>query len=285
MLHRWAIGRIISGAARQKVSETVADAVRQAAVEAQSAAADDLRAADLACDVAVIMALGIEAGPLVDRMRGVVKTQGEGFTAHVGKLAEQQVIVAVSGPGGAAARRAIGAVHRGHAPDWIVSAGLAGGLNETVKRGDMVIPNRLLATDGSSLTVDFRLEPMPHQHVGPLLTVDKVVRTSEEKHRLGQQFAALAVDMETRAVAEFCREHKQRFLAVRVVGDEVNDRLPDDIEHLMRQKTLAGRAGAVAGAVFRRPSSVKDMWRLKTDALSAADRLADYLCQLLPQLR
>ncbi|MFY9342078.1 MAG: hypothetical protein WAT39_06300 [Planctomycetota bacterium] len=42
--------------------------------------------------------------------------------------------------------------------------------------------------------------------------------------------------------------------------------------------------GAVVGTLWRRPSSVKDMWKLKETALLAADGLAKFLAGLIMQL-
>jgi adenosylhomocysteine nucleosidase len=86
------------------------------------------------------------------------------------------------------------------------------------------------------------------------------------------------------AVAEVCSREKIRLLSVRVIIDEVNRALPRDIDLLVKKKTTAGRLGAAAGAIVRRPSSVKDMWQLKEDALVASERLAKFLVGIVSQL-
>jgi adenosylhomocysteine nucleosidase len=71
---------------------------------------------------------------------------------------------------------------------------------------------------------------------------------------------------------------------VRIISDAVDDELPADVERLARQKTRAGQFGAATGAIFRRPSSVKDMLRLKEYSLVASDRLAKFLSGMITQL-
>ena len=90
--------------------------------------------------------------------------------------------------------------------------------------------------------------------------------------------------MESFAVAEVCRARHVRFLAVRVINDAVDDELPRDVEHLLDQKTHAGRFGAVTGAVWRRPGSVKDLWKLRERATSASTRLGKFLVGMMEQL-
>ena len=49
-------------------------------------------------------------------------------------------------------------------------------------------------------------------------------------------------------------------------------------------ETGAVRFGAVIGSLFKRPSSIKDMWRLREQAAVAAGRLADFLDGIVVQL-
>jgi adenosylhomocysteine nucleosidase len=116
------------------------------------------------------------------------------------------------------------------------------------------------------------------------LTVDRVVHRADEKRALGQQNEALALDMESSAVAEACSRQGTRFLAVRIVTDAVDDELPKDVERLLRPATTARRLGAAVGAILNRPSSVKDMLKLKEEALIASDRLAKFLAGVVLQL-
>ena len=85
-------------------------------------------------------------------------------------------------------------------------------------------------------------------------------------------------------LAEICRKLKSKFLAVRIISDTVDDVLPKEIENLLDQSSLAGKLGAVAGAILNRPSSVKDMWRLREAAIKASDRLAKFLTGVMSQL-
>jgi adenosylhomocysteine nucleosidase len=147
----------------------------------------------------------------------------------------------------------------------------------------------LVTPSGERLGIDLKvsreaLAATPGLHVGRLVTVDRVVAKSADKRKLGEAYDALAVDMETYAVAELCRREKVRFMAVRVISDTVDEELPADIGRVAQQRTIVGTLGAVTGAVWRRPASFKDMLRLKQQALIASDRLARFLQGTIAQL-
>jgi len=236
------------------------------------------------CHVGVVFALGIEAGGLADRLQGLVATQGAGFTAREGAAEGKRVVLIESGAGQASAEQATASLIAGHAPRWIISAGFAGGLRDEVKPGHIVLADEIVDTQGQRLQIDLRMPSGPGLHVGRLLTADRIVASAAEKRSLGLQHSALAVDMESLAVAQVCRDNRVRFLAIRVISDAVDHELPADLDHLMNRKTLAGKIGAATGAIVRRPSSVKDLWQLKEDALVASERLAKFLLGVIAQL-
>ena len=243
------------------------------------------------CDVGLVFALGIEAGGTLDLLEGVVKIRGHEFVAYEGAIAGRRVVLIEAGPGREKAARATEALIDGHQPAWVISAGFAGGLVDGLARNDLFVPNSVAWQDSSAdpprderLAIDVKMPPAPHLHIGRLLTVDAVVRTADDKRGLASAHEAQAVDMETFAIAAACQARKTRFFSVRVISDEVGDELPPEIEHLLHQETLSGRLGAAAGSIFRRPSSIKDLWKLKETALVASDRLGKFLAELVGQL-
>jgi adenosylhomocysteine nucleosidase len=280
MLHR---------VAQEKFQEAVSQAAREKMAEAGLGATQETPGEKPACEVGIVFALGIESGGLVDRLESSVSIHGSGFLAREGKLQGRHVVVVESGPGCAAAARATEALVAGHRPAWVVSAGFAGGLTADLRRGDILLADGVVHTAGQRLSIDLKVDPAslaqsPGLHVGRLLTTDRIIRHPEEKRSLGQSHEALAVDMETWAVAEICRREKVRFLAVRVINDAVDDELPRDVDRLLAQKTPARRLGAAAAVVLRRPSSLKDMFSLRENAILASERLAKFLESMMREL-
>jgi adenosylhomocysteine nucleosidase len=241
------------------------------------------------CDVAVVFALGIEAGGLEDRLSGAITTKAAGCTFIQGGLQGRHIALVAAGVGQQQAAAATEVLIAGHRPAWVISAGFAGGLQPQLKQNDFLLASEIADASGRCLAIDLFVSPdalarTPGVHVGKLLTVDKIVHRAADKQTLGEQHQALAVDMESLAVAEVCRQQKTRFLSVRIVSDPMDHELPPDIDRLVRQNSKAGRLGAAVGAVVGRPSSVKEMLKLKEDALIATDRLAKFLEGVIVQL-
>lgn len=286
----------LMGQAREQLRQAASQAAG-AQASGKSAAADPGTSAEQGpperkpevCHVGLVFALGIEAGGLIDQLSGVIRIDGAGFVAREGGLDGRRLVIIEAGVGAKAAASATSALIQGHKPRWIITAGFAGGLDDRLQQGDILMANEIVDLEGHRLTIDLKFDPqalhsMRHLHVGRLLTADRVVGDIEEKRALGQQRGALAVDMESMAVADVCRQEQVRCLSIRVISDAVDRALPKDIDYLVKRKTLAGRIGAAAGAAVRRPSSIKDMWQLKEDALLASDRLASFLAGIIGQL-
>jgi len=151
--------------------------------------------------------------------------------------------------------------------------------------GDRIVANQICLESGEALNIDIGMSSDPQQglHVGGLLTVDRMVRTVEEKKNLNLQTQAVAVDMESFAVASVCRQTETRFIAVRTISDDLSVDLPKEALSLVGE-TGAVRLGALVGSLFKRPGCIKDLWRLREQSIEAADRLADFLGGVVKQL-
>ena len=279
-MFRYFLGNMIREAAQQQFQ----DAAENARETAE-------RAADLKCDVLVVMALPIEAGGLVDQLRDLVVTAGDGFTERIGQLGKDTCVgILETGPGQKRASAATAEVIASREPQWVISAGFAGGLHDELRRGHFLMADSVSqASTGEEIEVGLTMDREALKssngvHVGRLLTVDRIIRGVAEKRQLGEQHNALACDMETFAVARCSQQAKKRFLSVRIISDAVDDELPKEIDKLLQQENRVAQLGAAAAALWNRPSSAKDMWKLKEDALRSSDRLARFLPGVIEQL-
>lgn len=236
-------------------------------------------------DIGIVCALRIELAPLLSRCLTLNKYSGGDFVFRGGHYEEARIAVVESGPGFARARRATEALIEGHTPMWVLSCGFSGALHPDLKLGHIVMANGIVDMHGQQLPLDLAIpESLPRGvHVGRLLTADSLIRTAEEKRGLGEAHDALAVDLESLAVAQVCRDRQVRFMAVRVITDDMDNDLPPEI-HSVLAPTPTQRVGAALGALWKRPSSHKDLWKLRETAHYAADRLAQFLDGVIEQL-
>lgn len=245
-------------------------------------------------DVGIVLALSIEAEPILELLREVrTYSDPEGSKRSVveGMLGDRVVVLIVAGAGRALAGRGTKRLIDGHRPRWIVSLGFGGALDPALKRNDVFIAEEIVdasTPDDPPRAVGYSLpDSSPKQKdrfaSGRLLTASKIVRTATEKATLRERFAADVVDMETAAVANVCADRGQRFLSVRAISDEAGTDLPPEVMSVMGP-TGGFRLGATIGALMKRPGSVKDLWTLREHAIEASDRLAEVLPGIVDQL-
>lgn len=230
-------------------------------------------------DVGVVAATAIEVGPLLARLANVRKYAGPKLTVVEGECAGKVVAVVLTGMGRARAQRGAELLLDGHRPRWIISAGFGGALDPDLKRNEVVLAREVVNLEGRRFAIDLAVPPESQAQglrTGVLLTVDDMVRKATEKAELRARFQADVVDMETSAIAALCVDRGIRFLSVRVISDDASTDLPPEVIAIVGP-TGGLRLGATIGALWKRPSSVKDLLVLRQHAIDAADRLASFL--------
>ena len=112
----------------------------------------------------------------------------------------------------------------------LASWGMAGGLDPSLEAGSILLPEEIVGSDGrihhSETGWRERLSATITARSGRLLTSAKSVGSVEDKAALFRSTGAVAVDMESAAIAEVAEQQGLPFLAVRVVVDSAGDVLP-----------------------------------------------------------
>jgi adenosylhomocysteine nucleosidase len=200
--------------------------------------------------IGVISAMPEELSAVVEAMHADQVTELGGRKYYKGRYAGEDVVCVVSRIGKVAAATTATILLERFSPRALVMTGLAGGVDERLGIGDIVIADRLIQHD-----LDAR--PLFPQFEVPLLGVtefpadsllsgklaaaaEKLVGPSRVWRGLiasGDQFfasveattalrarvpGALAVEMEGAAVAQVCYEHGVRFGIARVISDTAN---------------------------------------------------------------
>ena len=117
--------------------------------------------------------------------------------------------------------------------------------------------------------------------VGTLASVARPLFNSEEKRVLGRTLNALAVDMESAAVARVAAEHGRAFFALRAISDTVDENLPSEVSDFL-DETGEVRSGKVLKFAFHGPKNVRELWKLKRHSDQAALALQGAWKAVLP---
>ncbi|MBT5018450.1 MAG: 5'-methylthioadenosine nucleosidase [Planctomicrobium sp.] len=236
--------------------------------------------------VGIVCALHLEVAPLLDKLNPSRTQTGNGlkyYECHWGNL---RVVIVEGGVGYNRAKVATHALIDAIQPEWILSVGLSGSLVADVKLSDIVLANSLIRQNGmQEVCQRFEYPGNPERglHVGKLCTADHIVHTCNEKQELHERTRAIAVDMESHSVAMVCKERDIQFMAIRAISDDLSADLPKEVLAIFGPKGTI-RTGALVGTIFKRPSSVKDLWKIRENAVRAAENLARTTLDLLPQL-
>jgi adenosylhomocysteine nucleosidase len=214
---------------------------------------------------AVVAALGIERAAL----------------SHAASRGTSGWSILQSGPGPErAARSATAAVAAGARA--LVSWGFAGGLAAEVAPGTVVVPRNVIMQRGESFRADAawcdRLAALAGEftlETGDLLTVPMALGSPAAKAAARTAIGAVAVDMESAAIAGVAARARVPFLALRVIVDAQRDALPADAEKWIDARGNM-RGVAALGAIVQ-PGEWRALWRLARryrDANAALARLA-----------
>jgi len=159
-------------------------------------------------------------------------------------------------------------------PRSIVFAGFAGALRENLHIGDVVSAGEVIDARGESTRTTW----LPATSAR-LLTMDRMIASPEEKRRLGAQYGADIVDMESAVFAARCAQAGIPFGCVRAISDEMATPLSPKLVSLLS----GGRVSPwrLVTALARRPSMVRELLRLGRDTRRAAEQLGQSLIQSL----
>lgn len=282
--------------ARQWIHATASNVVKRAVHQARapSEQEDEPRQEQLPaelprCDVAVICADPTESMGLRGLLEEVLTTRCASLLEHAGQLAGRRVVIAEGGSGSEQAVTATEDIIQMHQPRWVIAAGFATALSAAFEHEHLLMADPVMDQAGNQLELgtcwdEVAIEREQELHLGSLLSLEQVVHTPRERRRLAREHGALALDIESIGVARACRDQQVPCMVVRVITETLDEELPAEVTTLIQQNTTAGKLGAFTGAMFRRFSSVKDIWQLKDRAYRASDRLGRYLASVIRQL-
>jgi len=99
-----------------------------------------------------------------------------------------------------------------------------------------------------------------------------MITSAEEKQSLAAKFGAVAVDMESAAIARVCAEQGIPFAAVRAISDTADEALPEAVARFFRSDGRLQPITVVA-EVLKEPSLLKQLRRLQSQTATACESL------------
>lgn len=243
--------------------------------------------------ILVFYAFAREIAPFKRRCkkRSPVSYHGlQGFTAMLGG---KQFTVLGHGIGHRRARETILiALELVPHPEMIIATGVAGALSGGLKPGDLVLADRLLQVEKDG-EVARRVDSIKaaelqdagraltranlRHSIGAMLTMHRVISVAE-KRLAKEDTGAIAVDMETAAIAAEAGAHNIPFISLRAVLDELDDEVPgaDVLDEQGRVRPLAATSYFVRnpGAVLELPRMIRNLGRATKSIADGIEAIA-----------
>jgi adenosylhomocysteine nucleosidase len=222
--------------------------------------------------IAIVSAMREELQALHEDFQNAIVQRVAGRDFHLGTLHGQEAVLVLSGIGKVAAATTTALLLDRFDVSTVLFTGVAGGLREGVKVGDVVIGDALLQHDLDASPIFPRWEvPLTGKsrfaadvlwsdnlaraaqasghavHRGLIVSGDRFVATSAESAALRTALPdALAVEMEGAAVAQVCHDFARPFAVMRTISDRA-----DDSAHVDFSRFVADVASGLTRRIVR----------------------------------
>ncbi|MEE9545112.1 MAG: purine phosphorylase [Rhodospirillales bacterium] len=159
----------------------------------------------------------------------------------------------------------------------LLSFGLAGGIAPALTAGALIIPKEVVAADGRRFIPDAawlnglhaKLAKGIDINVSSLAGSDQAVTTTTAKRALRESTGAVAVDMESHAVADLASASGVPFLVVRAVADAYDRTVPEWIVNKGVGENGRSRPLSLLAALALRPRALPALIALAGDSRKA----------------
>lgn len=181
-----------------------------------------------------------------------------------------------------------------HGAGALVSWGFAGALDNALQPGTLILPEQIMDARGNCQTVDPAWRQRLHDVLvtdatlnirgGTLLSLTAVVSGTTARQRLRRDSAAVAVDMESAAVARIAQRGNLPFVAIRSITDNASNDLPSTAFALIDG---AGRLHPLRGLLHwaRHPQQTLPMLRVVRNTRRAQRSLCNVVHRVGPRLQ
>jgi len=203
--------------------------------------------------IGIIGAMSVEVEALKSLMKSVMVEKISNVEFYIGDLDGKQAVVAVSGVGKVNAAVCAEAMILKYSPDFIINIGVAGGLDERLKVGDVVIAESVAEHDmdtsplgdpigfisginiinipcskflSDKLLQAAKTVPSISAIKGVIASGDQFISTDKQRNFIKENFSAAAAEMEGASIGHVCYLNSVDFCVLRAISDCANNDSP-----------------------------------------------------------
>lgn len=217
---------------------------------------------DTSMKAGIIGAMEPEVAILKSKLENCVATEHAGFTFYEGVLNGSQVVIVQSGIGKVPAALATAFLIDKFSPDYVINTGSAGGFEQSLKVGDIVISNEVRYHDVDVTAFGYEIGQLPSNppayipHAtlveaakegvntlsnsldtsiqtlsGLITTGDTFMTADDDIAKARKNFPTMAaVEMEGAAIAHTCHQLNTPFVVIRSMSDIAGKESPTSFE-------------------------------------------------------
>ena len=198
--------------------------------------------------IGIIGAMSEEVDIIKKEMKFTYEEKIGRFTFIIGSLRNRKIVLAESGIGKVNAGMMATIMITKFNVKAIIFSGVAGALDKRLSVGDVVIGEKMIQHDMDVREFGLKKGEIPRMPVsvfesdkeildiissfelpdhkiykGTIISGDQFISSKQVKTDLAEEFSAMAVDMESSAVAQVCYQLERKCLVVRSISDSVTD--------------------------------------------------------------
>ena len=196
--------------------------------------------------IGIIGAMDEEISVILSEMNNISEYNINNIKFYKGKIYDKDLVLVKSGIGMVNASIITTLLIKEFDVNKILFSGVAGSLNKNINVGDIVIADSLVEYMFNAIEFGYEIRQIPRMEnsvfksenllnkirdilkndsifYGKILSGDKFVSNLEEKEKIGKKFDALALDMESAAVAHCTYILGVEFAIIRSISDSLRN--------------------------------------------------------------
>lgn len=221
--------------------------------------------------IAITFALPAESSGVKRLLKNCVRVAVGKSISLQGELRGKRVTIFHTGVGEKACRKRMQAFFETERFTSLISAGFAGALVEDLRVGDLFVPENFTSPD--LLAASRQILAASQPRFGILTTIPAMIDGAHAREELRARNGAIAVDMETKFIAQACTERGIPFFSLRAITDTPTEPFPAPSQILFsleRQRTELGRLALYS---LRHPAVVVRLLRFARRISGARQKL------------